>query len=67
LQRAVDRTLNLALRLLYVSESRMAKVGEIAHEYHAVLDALRRRDGDAARQAMQAHIEEFRKKVRRAI
>lgn len=67
LQRAVERTLNLALRLLYISGSRMAKVGEIAHEYHAVIDALRRRDGDAAKAAMQAHIEEFRKKVRSAI
>jgi len=67
LQRAVERTLNLALRLLYISGSRMAKVGEIAHEYYAVLDALRRRDGAGAKAAMQAHIEEFRKKVRSAI
>lgn len=67
LQRAVDRTLNLALRLLYISGSRMAKVGEVAHEYHAVLQSLRRRDGEAARRAMQDHIEEFRKKVRSSI
>ncbi|MDR7522800.1 MAG: GntR family transcriptional regulator [Armatimonadota bacterium] len=67
LQRAVERTLNLALRLLYISGSSMAKVGEIAHEYYAVLDALRRRDGPAAAAAMQAHIEEFRTKVRSAI
>jgi DNA-binding GntR family transcriptional regulator len=45
----------------------MAKVGEIAHEYHAVLDALRQRDGPAAATAMQAHIDEFRKKVRMVI
>ncbi len=67
LQRAVERTLNLALRLLYVSGSRMAKVGEIAEEYRRVLDALRRRDGEAAAEAMRAHIEEFRKKVRSAV
>jgi DNA-binding GntR family transcriptional regulator len=67
LARAVERTLNLALRLLYLSGSRMAKVGEIAHEYRAVLDALRRGDGEAASAAMQAHIEEFRKKVRASI
>jgi len=67
LQRAVDRTLNLAIRLLYVSGSRMAKVGEIAEEYRRVLDALRRRDGKAAAEAMRAHIEEFRKKVRSAV
>jgi DNA-binding GntR family transcriptional regulator len=67
LARAVERTLNLALRLLYLSGSRMAKVGEIAHEYRAVLDALRRGDGEAASAAMQAHIEEFRKKVRSSI
>jgi DNA-binding GntR family transcriptional regulator len=64
LQRAVERTLNLAIRLLYVSGSRMAKVGEIAEEYRRVLEALRRRDGKAAAEAMRAHIEEFRKKVR---
>ncbi len=67
LQRAVERTLNLALRLLYVSGSRMAKVGEIVEEYRRVLDALRRRDGKAAAEAMRAHIEEFRKKVRSAV
>jgi DNA-binding GntR family transcriptional regulator len=67
LQRAVDRALSLALRLLYLSGSQMARVGEIAHEYHAVIDALRRRDGRAAAAAMQAHIEEFRKKVRAAV
>jgi DNA-binding GntR family transcriptional regulator len=67
LTRAVERALNLALRLLYISGSSMAKVGEIAHEYHAVLDALRRRDGAAAEAAMRAHIDEFRKKVRSAI
>jgi DNA-binding GntR family transcriptional regulator len=67
LQRAVERTLNLAVRLLYVSGSRMAKVGEIAGEYRRVLDALRRRDGRAASEAMRAHIEEFRKKVRSAV
>ena len=67
LQRAVERTLNLAIRLLYVSGSRMAKVGEIAEEYRRVLDALRRRDGKAAAEAMRAHIEEFRTKVRNAV
>ncbi|MDR7419384.1 MAG: GntR family transcriptional regulator [Armatimonadota bacterium] len=67
LARAVERTLNLALRLLYLSGSRMSKVAEIAHEYRAVLDALRRGDGEAASAAMQAHIEEFRKKVRTSI
>jgi DNA-binding GntR family transcriptional regulator len=67
LQRAVERTLNLALRLLYLSGSRMARVGEIEHEYWAVLRALRRRDGPAAAAAMQAHIEEFRKKVRSTV
>jgi len=67
LQRAVERTLNLAIRLLYVSGSRMAKVGEIAEEYRRVLDALRRRDGKAAAEAMRAHIEEFRKKVRSVV
>lgn len=67
LQRAVERTLNLAVRLLYVSGSRMAKVGEIVEEYRRVLDALRRRDGKAAAEAMRAHIEEFRKKVRNAV
>ena len=67
LQRAVERTLNLALRLLYLSGSRMARVGEIEHEYRAVLRALRRRDGAAAAAAMQAHIEEFRNKVRSTV
>lgn len=67
LQRAVERTLNLALRLLYVSGSRMARVGEIAHEYRAVLAALHDRDGVRAAEAMRAHIEEFRNKVRRAM
>lgn len=67
LVRAVERTLNLALRLLYMSGSRMARVGEILPEYRSILDALHRRDGEAACRAMQAHIEEFRKKVREAI
>jgi len=64
LERAVEHTLNLAMRLLYLSGSRMSKVSEIMPEYQAVLDALRGRDPDAACRAMQAHIEEFRKKVR---
>jgi DNA-binding GntR family transcriptional regulator len=67
LQRAVERTLNLALRLLYLSDSRMARVREIEHEYRAVLRALRRRDGAAAAAAMRGHIEEFRNKVRRTL
>ncbi len=67
LHRAVERALNLALRVLYLSGSRMAKTGEIAHEYAAVLRALRDRDSERAAAAMQAHIEEFRKKVRGAL
>lgn len=67
LVRAVERALNLALRLLYLSGSRMAKVGEILPEYRSILDALQRRDPEAACRAMQAHIEEFRSKVRHAI
>lgn len=67
LQRAVERTLSFAVRLLYVSGSRMAKVGEIAEEYRRVLDALKRRDCTAAAKAMRAHIEEFRAKVRSAV
>lgn len=67
LVRAVERLLNLALRLLYMSGSRMARVGEILPQYLSVLDALRRRDGDAACRAMQSHIEEFRNKVRQSI
>ena len=67
LQRAVERTLSFAVRLLYVSGSRMAKVGEIAEEYRRVVDALKRRDGAAAAKAMRAHIEEFRSKVRSAV
>jgi DNA-binding GntR family transcriptional regulator len=67
LVRAVERLLNLALRLLYMSGSPMARVGEILPEYRSILDALRRRDGEAACRAMEAHIEEFRNKVRHAI
>jgi DNA-binding GntR family transcriptional regulator len=67
LQRAVDRTLTLALRLQYLSGSRMAHVREIAHEYQAVIDALRRRDVSGAEAAMRAHIEQFRNKVRGAM
>jgi DNA-binding GntR family transcriptional regulator len=67
LQRAVDRTLTLALRLQYLSGSRMARVREIAHEYRAVIAALRRHDGSGAEAAMHAHIEQFRNKVRSAM
>lgn len=67
LVRVVERLLNLALRLLYMSGSPMARVGEIFSEYRAILNALRRRDGEAACRAMEAHIEEFRNKVRQAI
>jgi len=67
LARAVDRVFSLGLRLLYLSGSRMSRVGEIVHEYRGVLDALRRRDGDAASRAMQVHIESFRQKVREVI
>jgi DNA-binding GntR family transcriptional regulator len=67
LHRAVERVLNHALRLLYISGSRMARVKDIRHEYDAVIRALRRREGRAAALAMQSHIEEFRKKVRSSI
>jgi DNA-binding GntR family transcriptional regulator len=67
LVRALERLLNLALRLLYMSGSPMARVSEILPEYRSILDALRRRDGEAACRAMEAHIEQFRNKVRHAI
>lgn len=67
LVRAVERLLNLALRLLYMSGSPMDRVSEIFLEYRSVLDALRRRDGPGACRAMEAHIEAFRNKVRNAI
>lgn len=56
LQQTLDRLYNLAIRLLYLSRAPMTLVQEELSEYQAVIEAIREGDGEAADEAMRAHL-----------
>jgi len=56
LQQTLDRLYNLAIRLMYVSNTRMTLVQEELPKYQAVIEAIKKGDGEAADEAMRAHL-----------
>jgi len=61
------RLYNLSLRLMYVTRSRICEFPDVVEQYLAVLDALKRKDADAAERAVLEHLADFRERLRQSL
>ncbi len=60
----LDRFYALSSRLWYLALDRVGQIREAIQEHRIVLEALKRRDADAAEAALQRHITSFQERIK---